>query len=424
MKPIFTLLLLALTGFSLSAQTYTDTLGVMVYNVMKYGATGSCPNVQEKTQYIKTIIQHQQPDIFAINELEQDMVGSINQLADKMLNESLNSGGISYDRAEDSGIGPLVNMIYFNDEKFELVRQEIISKGLDGDFLIRDIDVYHFEYLPEQNISQTIELTCVVAHLKAGSAADDLTERFRQTEAIMNYLESNKISDNILVMGDFNLKSSVEDAYQYMLNYPDMSIRFEDPVNADGDWNDDVSFSNYHSQSTHLNAGNCFASGGLDDRFDFILATSSIMNRYFNIGYLADSYLTIGQSGNNFETGLDTTSSNTIAPQPVLSALWNNSDHLPIAISLEVIADIVGEDFPTNQKTNIEVTTQLSTIQLKCNSSEKINSRIILQNLQGRTVFQDNWQDSSTKNLHHDLPPGVYFIQMPNINFHKKLVIW
>jgi len=130
-------------------------------------------------------------------------------------------------------------------------------------------------------------LTCVIAHLKAGTGSDNESKRKMMIENTMRYLENNYRERNVLIMGDFNLYSSSEPAYQALTNetaYP--HSYFIDPLYpyGVGNWNSNYNFKEYHTQSTHKDSdSNCHSSGGMDDRFDFILMSENIYGGRENI---------------------------------------------------------------------------------------------------------------------------------------------
>ncbi|MDD2324224.1 MAG: hypothetical protein PHQ69_11500, partial [Bacteroidales bacterium] len=94
---LLTLLLVA--GLATAAQ---QTVTYMQYNLLNYGnftsyCTSSNNNQDAKDQYLKTILNHIQPDILAVNE-----VGRNSANATRLLNQVLNSNtyGVAYKRAD------------------------------------------------------------------------------------------------------------------------------------------------------------------------------------------------------------------------------------------------------------------------------------------------------------------------------------
>jgi hypothetical protein len=102
----------------------------------------------------------------------------------------------------------------------------------------------------------------------------------------------------------------------------------------EGDWNNNSSYSDVHTQSTHAGNNGCAASGGMDDRFDFILISQDILKGSKKIKFISDSYWAVGQDGNHFNQSLTDPPANISVPPDVLNALYHNSDHLPVTLKL------------------------------------------------------------------------------------------
>jgi len=321
------ILILSLT---ISAQ---DTLRVMVYNLLFYGQfTSFCtpqnnhPN--NKDGYLRTILAHDLPDIFVVNEM------GINpyyhqRIIDSVLHKITTR---EYARAESQNIANsnLMNMMYYNTEKLHLHSQHIIQT------ILRDIDLYTLYYRsPELENGDTVFIHCIAAHLKAGGSEGDQLIRTYQINNSLAWLKNNLPPGNFLFMGDFNAKTVNEQAMQNLFYNPDVAYRFYDPVNQLGAWYNNPAFTMYHTQSTHT-SGNCHVGGGLDDRFDLIAVSADIMQGNKKLSYIEDSYHTLGQDGLRLNKALLDMPFNNSAPFEVIQALYHNSDHLPVLLSLAI----------------------------------------------------------------------------------------
>ncbi len=297
-----------------------DTLKLMQYNLLYYGkniydCNSTNNNVDNKNVALQTIIEYAKPDLFCVNEMDASTT-DVNYLMDN----ALNVDGVTYWQHADLTGSFSINMLYYNSEKFTLNSQEYITASP------RQTNVYHLTYIPE-----SIDFTVFVAHLKAGEDADDQTDRANSTLNVMNYIE-NRGSGNYIFMGDLNIYYSSEQAFQNLttVTYPEFA--FFDPINRIGSWHNSSAYSDIHTQATHT-SGDCFVTGGMDDRFDFILISEKIKNGDEKIQYLSNSYETIGQDGNHFNDAL-TDGTNNSAPSDVINALYNMSDHLPVSLEL------------------------------------------------------------------------------------------
>lgn len=329
----FLFVLLLSLGQPVSA-TPRDTLSVMVYNLLFYGhytsfCTPANNNTDDKDEYLKTIINHTLPDIFAVNEMGPDPA-----LAGRILDNVMNTDGrTAYAHATytNTANSNLVNMMFYNSEKVRLHNEAVVTS------IIRDINLYSL-YYNDPGLAQgadTVFMHVMVAHLKAGNSTSDQQFRLNETRAVMNYIQENDLSGNVFFMGDFNMNSSFDQAYQELTYHPNEAIRFYDPIDKPGVWFNNPDMAPYHTQSPRTGQHDCFVTGGLDDRYDQILSTLEVMEGLQGILYLADTYETIGQDGLRFNQSL-INPPNHSEPPDVINALYNMSDHLPVKLRLGV----------------------------------------------------------------------------------------
>ncbi len=417
MKRLLSIILILLAS-SLFAQ---DTVRIMHYNLMYYGQTSSyCTTTNNpeasKNGYLKTIIKYVKPDIFTANEVAPNSVK--HQL---LLDNCLNVDGVThYKKCNLSNLSnsDLSNELFYNSDKLGFCSQVNIPTS------VRDINIYRL-YYKAGNLNTTHDtayIICIVMHLKAGNTPADASERATQTNTMMNYLNSLGVKDNYIVMGDFNVYTSTEQCYQNLINYSNANIRFFDPVNMPGDWNSNYSFSDYHTQSTHNNTSSteCFASGGLDDRFDNILTSDNIINGLNHYLYLTGSYKTIGQDGNHLNKAVNYGTNNS-APSDVINALYGMSDHLPVTLNLRVnqtagineisSPNIINVMFNNPVKENMNLKIQL-------NEKSKLTLNII--NIIGQQLYSKEIEVSGTV-LNYSLPTidlsnGIYFLKISDNN--------
>ncbi|MFC2152167.1 T9SS type A sorting domain-containing protein [Bacteroidota bacterium] len=330
------LLLFFLISNSLLAQ---DTVKVMHYNLMYYGknvydCTSSTNNIDDKNQNLKAIIQHINPDIFSVNELDGESAYPVSDDAKYLLDNALNVDGVSYYRKTDFPSIYLANTIFYNSNKLILKKSIPVSFYYSGYQKIFNVYKFYFNADNLETTNDTAYIYCLVAHLKAGSGSTEESQRAYETSLIMDYFESIGEQGNYLILGDFNVYTPTESAFQNLIN-PDNSLyTFHDPANQIGEWSSNYDYRYYHTQSTHT-SGECHSGGGMDDRFDFILASDYIMNGTNHYEYITNSYQTIGQDGSRYNSSLNTTS-NTVVPNNVAQALYEMSDHLPVYLELEI----------------------------------------------------------------------------------------
>jgi len=308
----------------------------MHYNLLNFGnTTGYCNtsnnNIDDKENWLKDIISYVQPEILTVNE-----IGANTYVHQRLLDSSLNVNGINYyKKAVYTNIAgsSIVNMLYYDSTKIVLHSQDVVQP-----VTTRDIHIYKL-YHRSPNLSvthDTVFFYCIVAHLKAGNSSADAAKRAVMTNDMMNYLSANYPQDNFLFLGDYNVYRSSEAAYQNLIDFPVSDYNFYDPINRMGSWNNNSSYADVHTQSTHSSSNGCASGGGMDDRFDQILVSDMIMKGSEKVEYVTNTYTAVGQDGLHFNKSINASPVNTSVPPDVLNALYNMSDHLPVTMDLKI----------------------------------------------------------------------------------------
>jgi len=320
-------------------QSITDTIGFMHYNVLNYRnittyCTANNNNPTTKDGYMKTIVGHLLPDIITVNE----MAGDGGTAAKRLLDNALNKDGRNYyKQCNYAANSSLCNMLYYNRNKFALYAQDKIERAPNNSFLVRLIDVYTLYYRDQSELDagDTTFLTIYVTHLKAGSTSSDKVERKEMADAIMAYHEDNYGTSNYFIAGDFNIQSSDETSYTALVNNANTNIRFYDPIERSGEWNKDSKFAKIHTQSTQSSSNGCASSGGMDDRFDFVLCGKEVIDNTNGVGYIPGTYEAVGNDGKHFDSNIKSPANNSV-PSNVLTALSGMSDHLPVYLKIGI----------------------------------------------------------------------------------------
>ena len=403
-KPIFTLFLL----FCLTVSGQ-DTIRIMHYNLLMYGndfsgCNSSNNNVFDKNGYLRTIINYVQPDIVTVNEIYKDPY-----YHDLILDEVFNIEGINYfARAYPPNLsnGYSINQVFYNTQLFTLESNSAVATS------VRDIDIFTFSYISSNAINDPV-LNCVVAHLKAGDEDEDEVERDNETMALMDYLNNNNASGNYAMLGDLNVYTAAEQAFQNLLFYSNEDIRFNDPILKIGSWHNNDSFANEHTQSTHT-SGDCPSVGGMDDRFDFILLSEEIIDGTNKMQYINNSYKAIGQDGLHFNKSLLDLPDNNSVPADVLSALYNMSDHLPVVIDL-VVSDDLGFHNPSFQQFNLSLINPVrDNLIVTFNKVPHVEVLLELINLNGHKFYSKRADKIANKISIpvSNLVSGLYFLKI------------
>ena len=319
------------------------SITLMHYNLLYYGKhTGFCDasnnSVADKQQYLREILDYVRPDIFTVNELDGDGSDPLVDDATHLLNHTLNVNGVDHYRKASFPEAYLTNTLFYNTNKLKMYSIRSIPLHLGGHEKIFNAYTFYHNASHLSQSADTTFLTCFVLHLKAGITDSDALQRANEAEILTDYID-NEMPDsgNYILCGDLNVYSSDEQAFQVLAGGGSAKSLFYDPVEQTGKWHDNRKYTLYHTQSTRTEGG-CFAGGGMDDRFDFILLSGSIMDSARGISYIPDSYETIGQDGEGFNSSLRI-SDNESVPEEIAGALYEFSDHLPVALKLQINED-------------------------------------------------------------------------------------
>ena len=432
------LFIITIALFLLNGKLYAqDTIRFMHYNLLYYGkktdfCTTSNNNIDDKNQNLKTIIQYVKPDIFSVNELDGEAEYPISDDAQYLLDNALNVDGVNYYRKTDFPVAYLANTIFYNSKKLILQESDTIGFTLNGNYKAFNAYKFYFNSDDLETVQDTAYFICVVAHLKAGYDSPNPTQRAYESSLIMDYFESIGEQGNYLIMGDFNVYTPNEECFQNFIN-PDNSLyTFYDPADQIGEWSGNEYYKYYHTQSTH-SSSNCFSGGGMDDRFDFILASDYIMNGTDHYGYIQDSYQIVGQDGSRYNLSLNTTS-NSVVPNNVAQALYNFSDHLPVYMEMEVdqnLGEPVSFKEMISEKTQITINNPVDD-KLKLLVNSLFNQEVIarIYSASGNIQLEKKLELGKGKMI-VEIPveminPGLYIISLYHDNeiiFSDKLII-
>lgn len=188
-------------------------------------------------------------------------------------------------------------------------------------------------------------------HLKAGnplsSPGDSTTRRLECTNlrTHINNVDTGVWGPGFLIGGDTNFYGAWEGGYLRLTeSQADNDGRGRDPIPLPGTWNDPA-FALYHTQSA-CNSPNCPAlwasagGGGLDDRFDLWLSSSSLRDGQ-GLEFLPGSNVAYGNDGAHYNTDIDAGGVNGAVGITIATALRLASDHIPVLMQLSLPARVV-----------------------------------------------------------------------------------
>ena len=381
----------------------------MHYNLLNYPLQDA-----SKLQYLEVILDTYRPDLFTVNELN-NLAGANAILSSLQFINPNYSSATFVTNSSDDNIGntnDLQNFVYFDSSKFILVNQTIIQT------LFRDFNHYTFKLNTLNQLANPIFIEVIVCHLKSSSGTTNQNLRLDMVNDLETYLETLPSTEYMILCGDLNLYTSSEPAFVELTNVTN-NITFVDPANSVGSWHNNTNYLDVFTQSTRTQTGLGGATGGFDDRFDFILTSENMLTN-LDIFYVSNSYQVFGNNGNLncFNSEINTNNCDGIAfDSTIRNALFNMSDHLPVTLELQTNETILST---TNYKlahglcilgSNL-VTDELS-IQIDTNTFK--SDFIFIFNTLGQKIESYKVQNLNLLQLDvSNLSNGIYYIAASN----------
>ena len=315
----------------------------MMYNVLNYSDSEVSRN---KTPFLSTILDEVEPDLFMVCEMI-DEIGSNYLFENEIIPYNENFQKAPFEENQ-SGNYSLQQMVYYNSKKLILEETRVITADT------RDINQYTFKINTENALSNPIRMEVFVTHLKASTGSSNRQRRLNSIQSFVSY--TNNIADDsyVLFAGDLNFYTSNEEGYQHLIddrnpivmidpidrptpNFPDDGVDYYENYNSTYFWNNS-SFRDIHSQSTRTSNNGLIddsgSTGGLDDRFDFIMMSENF-NMSTDLYYINDSYQVIGNNGNCYNSFINNPNCSGGYSQTLRDALIEFSDHLPVVMEME-----------------------------------------------------------------------------------------
>lgn len=255
-----------------------------------------------------------------------------------------------YARGDLTGAGFFTQGVVYNTESVQLIAEKRVgTTSFNG--APRQGLRYQFRPIGYENES---DFYIYNSHFKASDTDVDAARRAVEASMLRADAETLGPEAAVIYLGDFNLYRNTEVAFQ-TLTAAGIGQAF-DPVEQVGRWHASNRYRRFHTQSTTLAGGENRAGGGVDDRFDFQLVTSSLMNGE-GISYIGPnvpnametparhSYRVFGNNGTHFTSR--NISTGTGASPAILDALESASDHLPVVVDYQIPAVMqVSENVP------------------------------------------------------------------------------
>lgn len=384
-----------------------SSINVMFYNIYRFPEKPPA----NREFILKQILNEYQPDLFMVCELISE------EGADKILTTSLQTPGNIYKRATFvpaaiDNTDPLQQMVYYNKHKFTLLRQTYYPTQ------VRDINHYTFVLNALDIANDSVYLDVFVTHLKSSEGAANAQLRASMIDTFVTKLAALPPNRHVLLAGDFNFYSADENepAYLKIIN-PTNPIVMVDPIDIPGNWHDNDTFKSVHTQATRLSAegfGIGGATGGMDDRFDFIMMSENFKTNN-KLYYEDNTYKAYGNNGNCFNNRIDAFDCDGEYSLDLRRNLYNMSDHTPVVMLLKTNKQFVSISEKEKMPAMEIVGSNMVRDQLRLKVNRTLyNAPVLVYNSLGQPVAKTmagNHNGAIRIDVSH-LPQGFYYLHI------------
>lgn len=397
-----TLLLLLLFPLSISAQ---EPIKVMFYNIYRFPEKPPA----HRENILKEIINTYRPDLFMVCELISE------NGADRILNTALQTPSGDFKRAVfvptlSDFSDPLHQTVFYNRHKFTLVKQYTYPTT------VRDINRYTFVLNALDLNADSVYLEVFVTHLKSSEGPANKQLRLGMIDTFVAALHQIPADRHVLLAGDFNFYNADDEPAYQKITDPANPIVMVDPIAAPGNWHDNEQFKDIHTQATRISAegfGVGGATGGMDDRFDFIMMSENFRTDP-TLYYVENSYKAYGNNGNCFNERIDAYHCDGVYSLELRQHLYNMSDHTPVIMQLQTNKQFLAVNNLQKQNILAFAGSNLTDdfITLNINEPGKI-SFLYLYNSLGQLCKKSRVpiSDRQVKLYVSDLAAGFYYIK-------------
>ena len=289
---------------------------IMTYNVLNY------QDENEREDDYVLILDFVQPDLI----IAQEIVGQSGY-------SNFKSDVLDIIDSDHWSGAPFTNLsaqqdiaLYYRDDIFSFISTNVVYSAQSSG--TRDV----IEWVMLHS-SSGIEFNIYGVHLKASSGTSNANERLQETTILRNYLNDHSSDSYFIVGGDFNIysnNSSSEPAFDMLTaSSDDNDGRLFDPIDRIGHWHNNSSYADVHTQSPRTSNFGGGATGGMDDRFDWLFVSQSLLDASSSMHYVDDTYWAFGNDGNHFNDAINDGNNNSVSDE-IADALHDGSDHLPV----------------------------------------------------------------------------------------------
>ena len=292
-----------------------STVRIMTYNILNY------EDENNREDDYALIIDFTQPDLI----VAQEIIGQtgFSHFQSDVLDVVDPNGWSSAPFTNQTAQQDIA--LYYKHDIFTFVSTSVVYTAQSSG--TRDV----IQWIMLHNLSG-LEFNIYGVHLKASSGSSNANQRLQETTILRNHL--NELAANFfIVAGDFNIysnNSSSEPAFDMLTGASDNnSGRLFDPIDRIGHWHNNSSYSDVHTQSPRTSSFGGGANGGMDDRFDWLFVSQSILDETSSMYYVDGTYSAFGNDGNHFNDAINDGTNNSVSAE-MADALHDASDHLPV----------------------------------------------------------------------------------------------
>jgi len=365
----------------------SSTIRIATYNILDFPDSYGLQRVDD----LRVVMEYINPDILVVQEMQNQL--GVEMFLDSVMIPLHNAfTSLPFHNGPDTD-----NSFFYRQDKIDYLGANYISTPN------RDIGEYRLLLRDSQR-----ELRVFSVHFKASQGASNEAIRLQEATILRNYTNTFLPGTDFVVMGDFNIYYSDESSFQMLVDsLANNNGRLFDPLNVIGSWHENSDYSAVHSQSTRVEQlPDGGAGGGLDDRFDMILCSRSLLDSA-GLLLLQDSHTICGNDGAHFNVAVNY-GYNSAVPVHVADALYWASDHLPLFVDLSidtipVVEEVVVKVWPNPMKDWAHVTFPWY--------DDFTKARIVMTNILGQRVYDQETSDPLGYRIERDnLPLGVYFL--------------
>lgn len=301
--------------------TVENSLHIVTYNLSGFPGIDYAARIPE----FRIVVQALLPDLLVVQQMKSQ--DGVNIFLDEVLNYQRPDEFAAATFSENEG----ENALFYRVSKFEFnTMRQIISS-------FKDIGEYRLRTKVNLNLP---EIFVYSAEFEQGSSTAARQSRLETAATLRSELNQLPANTTFFVGGNLNFQDGTDAPFQELVGgQTENSGQCFDPINSIANWHNNPLFARQHTHSTRITVAGSDTTGGLLDRYDFILF-SEALTLPDDFVYLDSSYKTFGNDGQHFGQAVNAGLNWIVAPF-IADALPAASEHLPALLAVTMN--------PTNQ---------------------------------------------------------------------------